>query len=221
MEIDRARPRLRTLPHRLWRRVLARRRLLAAVLAAVAVASGVRAATTPAPEPDPVVVAAHDLAAGSVLEAGDLTTRGFAHGTAPAGAFAAAAPVLGQRLAAPVRTGEPVTDVRLLGAELTATEPGLVAVPVRLPDAAGVALLEPGDRIDLVGTDPEGRGSHVVARDVPVLAVPFPPDPAEASATMGGGAQSGALVVLGVASAAVPTVADAGVRYFLTYAFSG
>ena len=57
-------------------------------------------------------------------------------------------------LAGPVRAGEPLTDVRLVGASLAAAYPGAVAVPVRLPDAGMAALLRVGDRIDLVAADP-------------------------------------------------------------------
>ena len=79
---------------------------------------------------------------------------------------------VGRTLAAPLRRGEPVTDVRLVGPELTDGTPGLTAVPVRLPDAAMVALLEVGDLIDLIATDPQGSGATVVAAGVPVLAIP-------------------------------------------------
>lgn len=209
MPLDRVISPLRTLR----RRVLARRRPLAALCAAVAVAAGVRAATAPLPPEVPVLTAARDLPAGSVLAADDLVEVGYAADTPPSGTLSADA-VLGEVLAAPLRAGEPVTDVRLVGAGLAAGDPGLVAVPVRLPDAATVALLEAGDRVDLVATDPEGRGSHVLLGGASVLAVP--PEPS-GSAT----SQPGALVVLGVPPEAVPDVADAGVRYFLSYAFSG
>lgn len=209
MHLDRVSAPLRSLR----RRVLAHRRLLAAVCAAVAVVAGVRATTAPPPPEVPVLTAARDLPAGAVLDADDLVEVGYTPGTPPAGRPPSAAALVGEVLAAPLRAGEPVTDVRLVGAGLAAVEPGLVAVPVRLPDAAAVALLESGDRIDLVATDPEGRGSRVLLTDAPVLAVP----PAPSSATS---SQPGALVVLGVPEGLVPQVADAGVRWFLSYGFS-
>jgi len=196
---------------RVRRVVLARRRLLAAVLTGVAVAAGVQAATAPPPPSVGVLTAARDLPAGAVLDNDDLVTTEFTPGSVPSGATRDAA---GRTLAAPVRRGEPVTDVRLLGPALTAGDPELTAVPVRLPDAEMVALLEVGDRIDLIATDPQGSGASVVATGVPVLAVP-PPAPG----TDGSG-QPGALVVVGVAPTEVSGLADAGVRLFLTYAFS-
>jgi Flp pilus assembly protein CpaB len=196
---------------RLRRVVLARRRLLAALLAGVAVAAGVQAATAPAPPAVGVLTAARDLPAGLVIGRDDLVSLDFAPGSVPSGVTRDA---VGQTLAAPVRRGEPITDVRLVGPALTAGDPQLTAVPVRLPDPGMVALLDVGDRIDLIATDPEGSGASVVATGVPVLAVPPPSVEADASG------QSGGLVVVGVSPTEVTGLADAGVRLFLTYAFS-
>jgi Flp pilus assembly protein CpaB len=203
--------RIARLFRRVRRAVLARRRLLAAVLAGVAVAAGVQAATAPPPPSVGVLTAARDLPAGAVLGSDDLVTVDFAPGSVPSGATRDA---VGRTLAAPVRRGEPVTDVRLLGPALTAGDPELTAVPVRLPDAAMVTLLEVGDRIDLIATDPQGSGASVVATGVPVLALP------PGSAETDGSGQPGGLVVVGVAPTEVTGLADAGVRLFLTYAFS-
>ena len=198
-----------------WRRlrrvVLARRRLLAALLAGVAVAAVVESATAPPQPAVGVLTAARDLPAGEVLDGDDLVEVDFAPGSVPSGA---ARDVVGRTLAAPVGRGEPVTDVRLVGPALTAGDPGLTAVPVRLPDAGMVALLEVGDRIDLIGTDPQGSGASVVATGVPVLALPRP------SADSAGSAQPGELVVVGADPADVTRLADASVRLFLTYAFA-
>ena len=196
---------------RVRRAVLARRRLLAALLAGVAVAAGVQATAAPPPPAVAVLTAARDLPAGAVIGDDDLVAVGFAPGSVPSGA--ARNPV-GRTLAAPVRRGEPVTDVRLVGPALTAGDPGLTAVPVRLPDAGMVALLEVGDRIDLIGTDPQSSGASVVASGVPVLAIPRP------SADTSGTGQSGGLVVVGAAPTEVTTLTDASVRLFLTFAFS-
>jgi Flp pilus assembly protein CpaB len=196
---------------RVRRAVLARRRLLAALLAGVAVAAGVQATAAPPPPAVAVLTAARDLPAGAVIGDDDLVAVGFAPGSVPSGA--ARNPV-GRTLAAPVRRGEPVTDVRLVGPALTAGDPGLTAVPVRLPDAGMVALLEVGDRIDLIGTDPQSSGASVVASGVPVLAIPRP------STDSSGTGPSGGLVVVGVAPTEVTTLTDASVRLFLTFAFS-
>jgi hypothetical protein len=146
-----------------------------------------------------------------VLGADDLSTAGFAPGTVPAGE---AIDATGRTLAAPLRAGEAVTDVRLVGPALTEGHPGLVAVPVRLPDAGMVELLRAGDRIDLVSADPQGGGAEVVATGVPVLAIPdLPPE-------VGATGLTGRLVVVGAVPAEVTRIADAAVRTFLTIAFS-
>jgi Flp pilus assembly protein CpaB len=196
---------------RVRRAVLARRRLLAALLAGVAVAAGVQAATAPPPPAVAVLTAARDLPAGAVIGDDDLVAVDFAPGSVPNGA---SRDPVGRTLAAPLRRGEPVTDVRLVGPALTAGDPELTAVPVRLPDAGMVALLEVGDRIDLIGTDPRRSGASVVATGVPVLAIPRP------SADTNGTGQSGGLVVVGAAPTEVTTLTDASVRLFLTFAFS-
>jgi hypothetical protein len=55
----------------------------------------------------------------------------------------------------------------------------------------------------------------VVASGVPVLAIP------RAEADPGGTGLSGRLVVVGAEDGAVPRIADAAARYFLTFAFAG
>lgn len=194
------------------RAVLARRRLLAALLTAIAVVTGIRAAATPPPATVDVVVAARDLPAGVVVGAGDLRTVGFAPDSVPAGASDDPAAPVGRTLAAPVRVGEPVTDVRLVGPALTDGYPGLSAVPVRLPDAGMAELLRVGDVIDLVAADPQGGSATVVATRVPVLAVP------EVAAEVGASGLPGRLVVVGAAPGEVARIADASARTFLTVA---
>jgi pilus assembly protein CpaB len=79
----------------------------------------------------------------------------------------------GTVLAGPVRAGEPVTDVRLVGAGLTALLPdGQVAAPVRLADLAVAALVRAGDRVDVLATTPDSGTAEVVAASALVLAVP-------------------------------------------------
>jgi Flp pilus assembly protein CpaB len=193
------------------RAVLSRRRLLAAVLTAIAVATGIQAASAPPPATVAVSVAARDLPAGTVLAPGDLATRDFAPASVPDDLVAEP---LGRALAGPVRRGEPVTDVRVVGPALTEGHPGLAAVPLRLPDAGMVGLLRVGDRVDLVATDPQGGGAEVVAWGVPVLAIPRADDDPGVSGL------SGRLVVVGATPADVPRIAGAAVTRFVTFAFS-
>ncbi len=193
------------------RRVLARRRPLAALCAGIAVVAGVHTVTAPPPPTVAVLTAARDLPAGSVLDDADLERRPMPPDAVPDGAEHDA---VGHTLAAPVRAGEPITDVRLVGAGLADAHPDLATVPVRLPDAGLAALLEPGDRIDLIATDPQAGGSRVVAADALVLAIPPPSEATAASAP------PGALALLAVAPASVEIVSEASVRWFLSYSFS-
>lgn len=206
------RDRVTRLARTVRRAVLRRRRLLAALLTAIAVATGIHAAAAPPPARVGVLVASHDLAPGEVIGTNDLTEARFAPGTVPTGLDDAPE---GRILAAPLRAGEPVTDVRLVGRALAASYPGLTAVPVRLPDAGMAGLLRVGDRVDLVAADPQGSGASIVAAGVPVLALPAAaPDDAAA------GGLPGRLVVVGAEPADVPRIADASVRYFLTFVYA-
>ena len=148
--------------------MLRRRRLLAAFLTAVAVAAGLHAVAAPPPATESVMVAARDLPAGAELGSGDLVTASFAPGTTPDDL---AADPVGRILAAPLRRGEPVTDVRLVGPGLTSLlGPGQVAAPLRLPDLAVAGLVHAGDRIDVLATAPDAGSAKVVAAGVLVLA---------------------------------------------------
>jgi Flp pilus assembly protein CpaB len=180
---------------RLRRSVLRWRRPLAAVLAAGAVLAAVQAATAP-PEPlRTVVVAARDLPGGRPLTPSDLTRSGLPPEAVPGGAVSDPDALLGRTLAAPVRRGEPVTDVRVVGRGLLDGYPTRVAAPVRIADAGAARLLRVGDRVDVVATDPGSGDARVVTRLAPVVALPR-----ERSADGGAGPSltGGALVVVAV-----------------------
>jgi len=200
------------------RAILLRRRPLAALCVALGVLAGLHSVASPPPPTTPVLVAARDLPAGVVLTEGDLDLRDFASGTAPRGSVPLG-DALGRTLAAPLTAGEPVTDVRLVAPGLLEGYPGLVAVPVRIPDPDAVRLLRVGDRIDLLATDPRGDGTELVAADVPVLALPQATDDSSPIAPDSTG--SGSLIVVGTTSAMSEMVADASVRRFLTVVWSG
>jgi Flp pilus assembly protein CpaB len=189
--------RLRDLADRVMLAVGGPRRLLAAACAGLAVLAAVKAVTPPAPRTVAVWVAAHDLSGGSPLGAHDVRLADLPAQVVPAGAVASADRPVGRLLAAPMRQGEPLTDVRLLGQSLLSALPqqGLVAVPVRVADgSAAAALVQPGDVVDvLAAADPDaGTGSTrpaTVASAVRVLAVP---------ARVGTAGDGGGLVVVAV-----------------------
>jgi Flp pilus assembly protein CpaB len=191
--------------------VLARRRLLAALLAAAAVVAGVHELRPPPPEVEPVLTTTRDLPAGTVLTDADVTRVDYPADTAPGGL---AEDVVGRMLAAPVRAGEPVTDIRLVGRALAASYPGAVTMPVRLPDGGMAALLRVGDRIDLVAADPQGDTARVVASGLTVVAVP----PLDDETTTAG--LPGRLIVLAVPAGVREVVAQAAVTGFLSFSYT-
>ena len=151
------------------------RRIVAALLAGLALVLAVRPASAPAsagaPDLIAVPVSASDLAAGRVLAVGDLDTADYPPDAVPDGVPADPDQLLGRVLAGAVRAGEPITDVRLLGAGLTALLPeGQVAAPVRLADLAVAGLVRTGDRVDVLATAPDAAAAEVVAGGALVLA---------------------------------------------------
>jgi Flp pilus assembly protein CpaB len=147
--------------------------VLLAITAVVLALRPVRAPEATAPAVVPVAVAAVDLPAGSVLTGSGLTVARLPPEAVPVGAVADPDLLMGRTLAAGVRAREPLTDVRLVGAGLTALLPeGQVAAPVRLADLAVAALVRTGDRVDVLATRPDAPDAEVVADGVLVLAAP-------------------------------------------------
>lgn len=204
-------PRLRAFRSDLRRAIAARRRPLAAICAAAAVVSGISAARPPAPPTTPIVVSAHDLPAGHVLSDDDITTVAWPSADLPAGTLDADAPPLGRTIAAPMRAGEPMTDVRLLQPGLLADyPPGHVLTTIRTADPATAGVIHVGDTVDVVGADPQGRTPAVVlAREVPILSV------LEAAAD-GVTVSEGPVLVIAVDEATAVRLADAAVRLQLS-----
>lgn len=191
----------RLVPRDLLRAAARHRALLAAGLAAASVAAGLSAVVPSPPTTVPVLTAAADLPAGRVLSAHDLAVAAVPPALVPDGALVDAAALAGRLLAGPVRRGEPLTDVRLLGPALL--PPGSdVAVPVRLAEPATAALVSAGDVVDVLSAAPDGgAAADVVATGLDVLAVP---DLADA-------AGEGALVVVAASRATAARLAAAAV----------
>jgi pilus assembly protein CpaB len=158
----------RTAAASLRRAVARHRRLLAAGLAAGSVAA---ALTVLAPAPEPtvdVVVAAHDLGPGAALSAADVRLLALPATAVPDGSLADPAALVGAAVAGAVRRGEPLTDVRLVGAGLLGAATGLVAAPVRLAEDGVSALVRPGDVVDVVAASaPDPVGQSVTAATTP------------------------------------------------------
>jgi Flp pilus assembly protein CpaB len=158
------------------------RRTAAALLAAVALILAVNAVRPGHAATVEVWVAAHDLGGGEPLHRSDLALEALPRSAVPAGALATRTAPIGVMLGAPVRRGEPLTDVRLLSPYLlaAAASPHDLAVPVRVTDGpAALSLVRPGERVAVIAAGDTGVGSVAPARTVAaalrVLAVPAHP----------------------------------------------
>ena len=141
-----SRPPLLRLRVLLWH---ARPALVLLALAAGAVWAVGRLAPGPPPA-TAVVVAARDVPAGSVLQAGDLRLARLPPDAAPDDP-PGEGDLLGRTTRVDLVRGLAVVPALLEGERFGVDPPpGLVVVPVRLTGTDASALLRPGDRVDLV-----------------------------------------------------------------------
>lgn len=134
-----------------WARTVLARRAAAVLLLACAVVLLIRG--DPGENPVPVIIAAHDLAPGAVLTEADVRLVQREARTVADGVLDDPAAVAGKTLAAPLRPGEQITDVRVLGSPLSASATGVEdarLVPLRLTDAALTDLIHAGDLVDVI-----------------------------------------------------------------------
>jgi pilus assembly protein CpaB len=134
-----------------------------------------------APPSVEVVVAARELAVGTLIHDADLSTAQW-FGPRPAGAALKRDVLLNRGVVSPIYAGEPVTEQRLApvgsGGGLAATiPPGMRACAVRVNEVVGVAgFVVPGMRVDVLitGLPPGGNaldGARVrtLLQDIQVL----------------------------------------------------
>ncbi|MBY6677557.1 flagella basal body P-ring formation protein FlgA [Rhodococcus sp. BP-332] len=166
--------RIPPLPPRL--RSPAARRIVAAALVGLAVVSAYR--TDPSRTEVPVVVTATDVAPGTSLTAADVTLTRVDLSLLADGTLRSVDDAVGRTVAGPVRSGEALTDVRLLGPRLaSATLPSGDAriVPIRLADPELAQLLRAGDVVDVVRAAPDDTSpSGVIAESATVVMVSAP-----------------------------------------------
>lgn len=160
-----------------WTRTALARRLAAGALVALAAVTTVR--SDPAGKYAEVVVAGHDLRPGVTLTAADVQLEKRLDTTIPDGARTDLEATLGATLAGPVRRGEVLTDVRVLGSRLAEATagPGARIVPLHLADVALIDLVREGDVVDVlaapaaVPVDTPPTAPKVVATDAVVVLV--------------------------------------------------
>jgi hypothetical protein len=134
--------------------------------------------TDPSRTEVPVVVTATDVAPGTSLTAADVTVTRVDSSLLADGTLRSVDDAVGRTVAGPVRSGEALTDVRLLGPRLaSATLPSGDAriVPIRLADPELAQLLRAGDVVDVVRAAPDDTSpSGVIAESATVVMVSAP-----------------------------------------------
>jgi Flp pilus assembly protein CpaB len=189
---------------------MALRRLVAVALVVLAGALALRPAGAREADQVDVVVAAHDLSPGSTLTRADLSIHPLPDADVPSGALTGHATVVGRVLASAVRTGEPLTDVRLVGpadTALTTGDPAAATVPVRLADPDVADLLRPGIRVDVVTLDPDRQTDPVLAANATVVTT---------RATRDAQGQAGRLVLVALPKQFATRLAAASLRQPVT-----
>jgi pilus assembly protein CpaB len=135
-----------------------------------------------APASVPVVVAARELAVGTMLTAGDVKVVQWPADSQMGGAVASVDDAVGRGVVFKLAVNEPLTTAKLAargaGAGLSPTiPPGMRAMAIRINDVAGVAgFIVPDSRVDVLVTmeSPQRLGdrrrvAHVVVSNVQVL----------------------------------------------------
>ena len=168
-------------------------------------ASALRPAQAPTVQ---VVVAARDLAPGTVLTAADLALRGVSRDSSPPDPLLDPAGAVARTVAAPVRAGEAVRARDVVSPGLVAgLGSGMRALPVRLADDAAASLVRAGDSVDVLasygGDGTSSASAVVVASDVRVLVAPAAPGGGSASLLGGSSASTsgGSVLVLATTQA--------------------
>lgn len=188
----------------LARAVVWHRRPLAAVAAALAVLTGVSAALPAGPPERTVLVASREVPGGTVLTGADLEPRSLRAADLPTAVVAAPVEAVGRAVSAPLADGQVLTRLALVAPRARPSADGVVA-PVRLADAGVVALLRPGDVVDLVGTDEQDGTAAVLAGAARVVSIPQVEEEA-------GAGSAGGLVLVEVPSATGTLLASAAAR---------
>ncbi len=154
-----------------WSRTVRARRITAAAL--VVLAGGAALRPEPGDERITVVVTGHDLRPGITLTPDDVDVEKWASAQVPDGALTDPSVVSGAMLAGPARRGEVLTDVRLVGSRLAVAAAGPQArmVAIHPADPAVLALVHPGDVIDVLATAESPTTPTLLAGDAVVVAV--------------------------------------------------
>lgn len=160
-------------------------------------------------ETTPALRATVDVGAGDLLSAAVVEEVEVDVAAVPRDYSVEADQVFGRQVAVPLPAGALIHPEQLVGPGLLAgQDPGTVAVPVRPADPAMVALLTPGQRVDvLASSDSLDRGpsSKLVAAAAPVLWTPQH----DSENWLPGGVEAGGVAILAVDAATAESIAEA------------
>ncbi|MBT2265956.1 SAF domain-containing protein [Rhodococcus erythropolis] len=144
------------------------RKIAAVALAALGVVLFFRG--DPATDTVAVVVSSRDLTPGQVIANSDVEIREIDSKQLPEGVVSDTGLVVGRTVAGPIRSGETVTDVRVLSPRLAGLAVGTDdarIVPVRLADAAVADMLRSGDVVDVLTVGPDTSRTDTSRPDTP------------------------------------------------------
>lgn len=141
-------------------------RIVAAVCIACACALAVWI-LTPDQGGTSIVVATRNLPPGSELRSQDLTIVEFPSQLVPDKAFTSVSDADHKRTSAGLSKGSPLTQSAVLDRQALPEGSTDLLMPVRLADDSSAALLQPGQRIRLFSSLPDG-GSDVVVKEVTI-----------------------------------------------------
>ncbi|MBU6148251.1 MAG: hypothetical protein KGP10_08795 [Actinomycetales bacterium] len=145
------------------------RRLVAAILAGLAVLLLTPIVRPPGEGAGPVVLAARDLRTDQVLTESDLVASRLPAGCLLPGGFTDPTALIGRRLATGVLAGEQVLTMRLQPPADSRPAPIVLPLPV-----SGLPPLRAGDRVDVLGVPKAGGLAMVIARDLVIASDPLP-----------------------------------------------
>ncbi|MGL4305960.1 MAG: SAF domain-containing protein [Mycobacteriaceae bacterium] len=137
--------------HSGWSRKPIVRQITAAALVILAAALAIRG--NPQSHTATVLIASRDLRPGEILKASDVQTTQRTASTIPKATLTSVDQLDGRTIASPIRAGEILTDVRIIGPRLASaaiSAPEARIVPIHLSDPALTDLVHEGDIVDVL-----------------------------------------------------------------------
>lgn len=115
----------------------------------------------PAPT-TPAVVAVSDMPSGHIVTADDVALVAWPQESRPAAVAVDLEAFVGRRTTAPVRAGEPLTELRVVGPSLLSDfGPDTVAVAIPGDPVSAASIIRPGDRVNVLGQTAMGARTLV------------------------------------------------------------